>query len=91
KLSTAKDLYTQGKYDEAATKANEAVAKGDEVLTEAQALKEKVDSSPLAALGGIGSAFTGNILTIVIILVVVILVVVGIVLLRRRRRWDELG
>jgi len=91
KLSTAKDLNSQGKYDEAAAVANEAATKGDQVLTEAQALKEKVDSSPLAALGGIGSAFAGSIIKIVIIIVVVILVVVGILLFRRRRRWDELG
>lgn len=91
KLSTAKDLYSQGKYDEAATKADEAAAKGDEVLTEAQALKEKVDSGPLAALGGIGSALAGSIIKIVIIIVVVVLIVVGILLFRRRRRWDELG
>lgn len=91
KLSTAKDLYGQGKYDEAATKADEAAAKGDEVLTEAQALKEKVDSSPFAALGGIVSALAGSIIKIVIIIVVVVLVVVGILLFRRRRRWDELG
>jgi hypothetical protein len=91
KLSTAKDLYSQGKYDDAATKADEAAAKGDEVLTEAQALKEKVDSSPFAALGGIGSAIAGSIFKIIIIIVVVVLVVVGILLFRRRRRWDELG
>jgi subtilase family serine protease len=91
KLSTAKDLKSQGKYDEAALKADEAAAKGNEVLTEAQALKEKVDSGPFSALGGIGSALTGSIIKIVIIIVVVILVVVGILLFRRRRRWDELG
>jgi len=91
KLSTAKDLKSQGKYDEAALKADEAAAKGDEVLTEAQALKEKVDSGPFSALGGIGSALTGSIIKIVIIIVVVILVVVGILLFRRRRRWDERG
>ncbi|NYT07979.1 MAG: hypothetical protein GKC05_06975 [Methanomicrobiales archaeon] len=91
RLTAARDLYSDGEYEDAARKANEAAAKGDEVLTDAQALKEKVDANPLAALGGIGSAFTGSIVTILIIVVVVVLVIVGIIFFRRRRRWDELG
>jgi hypothetical protein len=91
KLSTAKDLYGQGKYAEAVQKAGEAADKGDEVLTEAQALKEKVDAGLFSGLGNLGSAFAGRIVTIVIIIGVAILIVVGIILFRRRRRWDELG
>jgi len=91
RLTTAKDLYNEGKYEDAARKAGEAAAKGDEVLTDAQALKEDVDANPLAALGGIGGAISGSIVTILIIVVVVVLVVIGIILFRRRRRWDELG
>jgi hypothetical protein len=91
KLTTAKDLYSQGKYGEAAKKADEAVEKGDQVLAEAQALKEKVDAGLFSGLGNLGSALGGSILTIVIILGVAILLVVGIILFRRRRRWDELG
>jgi len=91
KLTTAKDLRSQGKYTEAAKKADEAVEKGDEVLAEAQALKEKVDAGLLSGLGNHGSALGGSILTIVIVLGVAVLLVVGIILFRRRRRWDELG
>ncbi len=91
RLGTAKDLYDDGNYEDAAQKAGEAAAKGDEVLADAQALKEKVDANPLAALGGIGAAFTGSFVTILIIVVVIILVIIGIILIRRRRRWDELG
>jgi hypothetical protein len=91
KLSTAKDLYGQGKYAEAVQKAGEAADKGDEVLTEAQALKEKVDAGLFSGLGNLGNAFAGRIVTIVIIIGVAILIVVGIILFRRRRRWDELG
>jgi hypothetical protein len=91
RLTTARDLYSEGEYEDAARKAGEAAAKGDEVLADAQALKEDVDANPLAALGGIGGAISGSIVTILIIVVVVVLVVIGIILFRRRRRWDELG
>ena len=91
RLSAARDLYSEGNYDDAAKKAQEAASKGDEVLAEAQALKEDVDANPLAALGGIGGAISGSIVTILIIVGVVVLVVIGIILFRRRRRWDELG
>jgi hypothetical protein len=91
RLTAARDLFSQGKYEEAALKAGEAAAKGNEVLADAQALKEDVDANPLAALGGIGSAFAGSIVKILIVVGVIILVVVGIILFKRRRRWDELG
>jgi hypothetical protein len=91
RLTTARDLYSEGKYEDAARKAGEAADKGNEVLADAQALKEDVDANPLAALGGIGGAISGSIVTILIIVVVVVLVVIGIILFRRRRRWDELG
>lgn len=84
----ARDLASQGKYDEAVQKAGEAYTKANEALTDAQALKEDVDSNPFAAIGG---AFSGTLVTIVIVIVVVILAVVGFLFLRGRRRWDELG
>ncbi|NYT17211.1 MAG: hypothetical protein GKC06_04285 [Methanomicrobiales archaeon] len=91
KLSADNDPDAIEKFEEAARKAGEAAAKGDEVLAEAQALKEKVDANPLAALGGIGGAISGSIVTILIIVGVVVLVVIGFILFKRRRRWDELG
>jgi hypothetical protein len=91
RLGAAKDLRDDGNFEDAAKKANEAAEKGNEVLAEAQALKEDVDANPLAALGGIGGAISGSIVTIFIVVGVVVLVVIGIILFRRRRRWDELG
>jgi hypothetical protein len=84
----ARDLASQGKYDEAVQKAGEAYTKANEALTDAQALKEDVDSNPFAAIGGI---FSGALVTIVVVIVVVILAVVGFLFFRGRRRWDELG
>ncbi len=91
RLTTAKDLYSEGRYEEAARKAGEATQKGNEVLASAQELKEKVDANPFSAIGGMFSGLGSLALTIGIIIVVVVLVVVAIFLFRKRRRWDELG
>jgi len=92
KLSDARDLFNAGKYSEASDKASEAAAKGDEVLSEAQALKNKVDSNPLSGIAsGLSGAISGTLLTIVIVIVIAIIAIVGIVLFRKRRKWDELG
>ncbi len=92
KLSDAKDLFQEGDYEAAAAKATEAATKGDEVLNNAQVLKEKVDSNFLSGIfGGVSGALSGSLLTIVIIIVIAIIAIVGIVLFRKRRKWDELG
>jgi hypothetical protein len=92
KLSDARDLYNAGKYSEASDKASEAATKGDEVLNDAQALKNKVDSNPLSGIAsGLSGALSGTLLKIVIIIVIAIIAIVGIVLFRKRRKWDELG
>jgi hypothetical protein len=92
KLSDAKDLFQERDYEAAAVKATEAATKGDEVLNNALALKEKVDSNFLSGIfGGVSGALSGSILTIVIIIVIAIIAIVGIVLFRKRRKWDELG
>jgi hypothetical protein len=91
RLTAAKDLNSAGKYEEATRKANEAREKGNEVLANAQALRENVDKNPFAAIGGMFSNLAGMAMTIGIVIGVVVLVIVGIVLFRRRRRWDELG
>jgi hypothetical protein len=91
RLTAAKDLNSAGKFEEATRKANEAREKGNEVLANAQALKENVDKNPFAAIGGVFSNLAGMAMTIGIVLGVVVLVIVAIVLFRRRRRWDELG
>lgn len=92
KLSDAKDLFQEGDYEAAAAKATEAATKGDEVLNNAQVLKEKVDSNFLSGIfGGVSGALSGSLLTIVIIILIAIIAIVGIVLFRKRRKWDELG
>lgn len=92
KLSDARDLYTEGDYEEAADKASEAATKGDEVLNDAMALKNKVDSNPLSGIvSGLSGAISGTLITIVIIIVIAVIAIVGIVLFRKRRKWDELG
>jgi hypothetical protein len=92
RLSGARDLFEAGDYQEAASRATDAATRGDQVLTEAAALKEKADSNPLAnVLGGISGGISGILWPVLIIIVIVILVVAGIVIFRKRRRWDELG
>ena len=92
KLSDARDLFNAGKYSEATEKASEAASKGDEVLNDAQALKNKVDSNILSGIfGGVSGALSGTLITIVIIIVIAIIAIVGIILYRKRRKWDELG
>lgn len=92
RLSGARDLFAEGDYQEAASRATDAATRGDQVLTEAAALKEKADSNPFAnVLGGISGGISGILWPVLIIIVIVILVVAGIVIFRKRRRWDELG
>jgi hypothetical protein len=45
RLTAARDLYSEGNFEDAARKAGEAAAKGNKVLTDAQALKNEVDAS----------------------------------------------
>jgi len=84
----ARDLASEGKYDEAVQKAGEAYTKANEALNDALALKEEVDSNPFAAIGGI---LSGALVTIIVVIVVIILAVVGFLFFRGRKRWDELG
>jgi hypothetical protein len=92
KLSDAKDLQSAGKYAEAADKAAEAATKGDEVLNDALALKEKVDSSLFSGmLSGASGAISSVLIPVLVIIVIAVIVVVAIVLFRKRRKWDELG
>jgi hypothetical protein len=92
KLSDARDLYTEGDYAEAADKAAEAASRGDEVLNDALALKDKVDSNPLSGIAsGLSGAVSGSLIMILIIIVIAVIVIVGIMLFRKRRKWDELG
>lgn len=91
----ARDSLSEKEYDNSLAKANEAVVKGQEALTDAEALKKQVDSNPLSSIGnvfgGAGGALSGGILMIVAVVVIAVVAVIGVILFRRRRRWDELG
>lgn len=87
-VGDARDLLSEGKYNDAVLKAADAQSKANDALNDALALKEDVDSNPLAAIGGI---FSGSLVIIIAVIVVVVLAVVGFFFLRGRRRWDELG
>jgi uncharacterized protein (UPF0332 family) len=89
----ARDLLSQGKYDDAITKANEAAAKGQEALAAATALKKDVDANPVFAVGGaLAGLLAGGLLIIVAVVVIAVVAVLGFLFFkRRRRRMDELG
>lgn len=92
RLSGARDLYAQGDYQEAASRATDAAGRGDDVLNDAAALREKADSNPVANLfGGVAGGISGLLWPALIVIVIIILVVAGVVIFRKRRRWDELG
>ncbi|MDD1711431.1 MAG: hypothetical protein LUQ37_11070 [Methanoregulaceae archaeon] len=92
KLSDAKDLQQDGKYAEAVDKATEAATKGDEVLNDALALKEKVDSNLFSGMfSGASGAISSVLIPLLVIIVIAVIVVVAILLFRKRRKWDELG
>ena len=91
RLADAKDLYSQGNYAEATRKADEALQKGNDVLANAQSLKESVNANPFSSLGGIFSGLASFAMIFVIIIVVIIVIVAVIFFFKRRRRWDELG
>ncbi len=98
RLTTAKDLFKEGKYNDSITKAGEAADKGNQVLADAQALKKDVDANPFAGVtgifSGVGGIFAGLAslaVTIGIIIAVVVVVILAVIFFRRRRRWDELG
>jgi hypothetical protein len=86
-LSTANDEISNGNYEQARVKAQDAFNKGNESYTDALARKKVLESGwfqiPNIKLpGGI---------FLIVGIVVVILAVVGFVIYRKRSRWDELG
>jgi hypothetical protein len=89
-ISTANDDISNGNYEQARSKAQDAFAKGNESYTDALTLQKKVMSG-FDLFGMIGGVFKSGILVIVVGVVVAVLVVVGLIIYRKRSRWDELG
>jgi hypothetical protein len=87
-ISNARDYITNGKYDEARSKAADAFSKGNESYTDALARQKVLLSGWQLPIPNI--KLPGGIFLIVGIIVVV-LVVVGVIIYRKRSRWDELG
>lgn len=88
-ISNANDYITSGNYDQARSKAADALSKGNESYTDALARQKQIMNSgwfPSITL----PKLPGGIFLIVGVIVVV-LVVVGVIIYRKRSRWDELG
>jgi hypothetical protein len=86
-ISTASDDISNGQYDQARAKAQEAFSKGNESYTDALARKKVVESGwfQLPNIKLPGGIF------LIVGIVIVVLAVVGVVIYRKRSRWDELG
>ena len=87
-LVTAQDEISNGNFDQARVKAQDAFNKGNESYTDALARKKVLESGwQLPGLPNFGKI---PIIPIIVV-VVVILVIVGVVIYRKRSHWDELG
>jgi hypothetical protein len=92
-ISTANDEISNGRYEAARSKAQEAFAKGNESYTDALKRQYEIEH------GGILQVLFGWIklpklpggIILPVVIVVVVLAVVGYVIYRKRSHWDELG
>jgi hypothetical protein len=85
-LSNANDYISDGKYDEARSKAAEAFTKGNESYTDALARQNELSRGfQFPKINIPGGIF------LIIGVIVVVLAVVGFIIYRKRSRWDELG
>lgn len=89
-LVTASDEISNGNYDQARVKAQDAFNKGNESYTDALARKKVLESGWIPGLPDLSKIFKINVFIIVAIVVVVV-AVVGYVIYRKRSHWDELG
>jgi hypothetical protein len=89
-ISTANDEISNGQYEQARAKAQEAFNKGNESYTDALARQKVLGEGWFAWLKLPNIKLPGGIFLIVGI-VIVVLAVVGYVIYRKRSRWDELG
>jgi hypothetical protein len=88
-LVTANDEISNGNYDQARVKAQDAFNKGNESYTDALARKKVLESGWQLPIPKIPNLPGGIFLIVGIVIVVV--AVVGYVIYRKRSHWDELG
>jgi tetratricopeptide (TPR) repeat protein len=81
--ANAQELYEQGKYSEARTKADDANKKATEVFNDTQKLNDEISKTPVSTGPDLGAL--SGILMYVIIAIVIIVAAVGIFLLMKKR------
>lgn len=89
-ISTANDEISNGRYEQARAKAQDAFNKGNESYTDALKRQKEIESGIFGWLKLPSIKLPGGIFLIIGI-VVVVLAVVGYVIYRKRSHWDELG
>lgn len=96
-LSQANDEISQGKYDDAISRAEDASSKAQGVLSDAQSLKKEIgEESPTNVIGGGFGSITGTIMKVLpyiaAVIIVLVIIFIAIKLYKRRKadKWDEL-
>jgi hypothetical protein len=85
-ISNANDFITNGQYDQARSKAEQAFTEGNQSYTDALARQKQLLSGWSFSFPTIpGGVF------LVAGIIVVVLAIVGVIIYRKRSSWDELG
>ncbi len=90
-ISTANDEITNGKYDQARAKAQEAFAKGNESYTDALRRQYEVEHGGIFSFIKLPNIKLPGGIFLIAAIVIVVLGAVGYMVYRKRSRWDELG
>jgi hypothetical protein len=90
-ISTANDEISNGNYDQARAKAQEAFSKGNESYTDALKRQYDVEHGGLFSWLKLPTIKLPGGIFLIVGIVVVVLAVVGYIIYRKRSRWDELG
>ncbi|MGB7787407.1 hypothetical protein [Methanoregula sp.] len=89
-ISNANDFITNGNYDQARSKAQQAYNEGNQSYTDALA-RQYTLTHGTDIIGMVTGIFKSGVLVIVVGIVAVVLIAVGIIIYRKRSSWDELG
>ena len=90
-ISTANDDISNGNYQAAREKAQEAFDKGNESYTDALARQHEILTGGIFSFIKLPNIKLPGGIFLIVGIVVVVLAVVGYVIYRKRSRWDELG
>lgn len=90
-ISTANDEISNGNYDQARAKAQEAFSKGNESYTDALKRQYDVEHGGLFSWLKLPTIKLPGGIFLIVGIIVVVLAVVGYIIYRKRSRWDELG